>query len=240
MRSHTYTTCEMAILMKNPVDWDRQNRLDTETWNSVIRGEAGRPVRVLDSVSRYACNWRNVVVPGISHSPGYLIPRISISIILSDYSRLRAKLYRTSKPIRSTFDTIWIPNIFPQMKVPAHSTLVAFVALATPTTAGLLSCLLPFGLGDFTLYTPLLDHIPAAVMGLKTIIAFPACAHNCLVTVACNCGMVDYGCRCKDPLHIFAQSLCVVENCPNDRDQAIAYNTWAKTCAPYLGITIEK
>ncbi|KAF8416857.1 hypothetical protein BGX38DRAFT_1243938 [Terfezia claveryi] len=225
MRSHTYTTCEMAILMKNPVDWDRQNRLDTETWNSVIRGEAGRPVRVLDSVSRYACNWRNVVVPGISHSPGYLIPRISISIILSDYSRLRAKLYRTSKPIRSTFDTIWIPNIFPQMKVPAHSTLVAFLPPS----------IWP---GDFTLYTPLLDHIPAAVMGLKTIIAFPACAHNCLVTVACNCGMVDYGCRCKDPLHIFAQSLCVVENCPNDRDNRLQH--LGKDLCPYLGITIEK
>ncbi|KAF8417515.1 hypothetical protein EV426DRAFT_622954 [Tirmania nivea] len=129
------------------------------------------------------------------------------------------------------------------MKVPRFSALTASVALATPATAGLLSCLstiLPYGLGDFTRYTYLLDKIPPAVVGLKIILTFPSCAVNCLVELPCNCGMVDYGCRCSDPLHIFAQSLCVVKNCPTDREQAMAYNAWASTCAPHVGLSIAK
>ena len=72
-----------------------------------------------------------------------------------------------------------ISKHIPIMKVPLFSTLVASVALATPATAGLLSCLstiLPYGLGDFTKYTPLLDQIPTAVTGLKIILTFPTCA----------------------------------------------------------------
>lgn len=246
-----------------------QTRVHTETCPSVIRGEAGRPVRSLtlcaglveaslrsSVINHEACNWRNseahsqLLRLSVSYDTVIFVLRtyhLSRNISfprylfqLSDHSRLRTKLYRTVETYTQHFRYDLVSKHIPTMKLPAYSTLVAFFALATPSTAGLLSCLLPYGLGDYTLYTPLLDHIPAAVMGLRTILAFPACAHNCLVTVPCNCGMVDYGCRCKDPLHIFAQSLCVVENCPNDRDQAIAYNAWANTCAPYLGITIEK